>query len=149
DLRRARQSGGGRRGPPRRHRPRGESPVDRRRRRFPQGAARGRERQERAAARASRRQHHLPRAEAAGLSRRSAVTLSIARAVAAPAIGWAALPGYERWVALDRTVVEKFSGRPWAVPSRVYAEPFVVYPGMQLATDDLLRRLHRVGYRDV
>ncbi len=83
------------------------------------------------------------------MSRRFALSLSIAAVVVAAAIGWGALLGYERWVALDRTVVDKFSGRPWAVPSRVYAAPLVVYPGTQLGADDLLRRLHRVGYRDV
>jgi penicillin-binding protein 1B len=83
------------------------------------------------------------------LIRRAVLVRAIAIAVSVVAIAWGVLAGYPRYRALEHTVVEKFSGRPWAVPARVYAEPFVLYPGMPLAASDLMERLRRLGYREV
>ncbi len=79
--------------------------------------------------------------------RRAAAAIAITVTVLAVAAG--AVTAYPRYRALERTVVEKFSGRPWAVPARVYADSFVVYPGMRLTATDLLARLRRLGYREV
>lgn len=83
------------------------------------------------------------------MSRRRAATRAVVIAVAAVAIAWGSVVAYGRYAALDRTVVDKFSGRPWAVPARVYAEPFALYPGMRLPPGSLLARLRRLGYREV
>ncbi len=82
------------------------------------------------------------------MSRRRAV-VAIAITVTVVAVAAGIVAAYPRYRALERTVVETFSGRPWAVPARVYADSFVVYPGMRLTAPDLLARLRRLGYREV
>jgi penicillin-binding protein 1B len=57
------------------------------------------------------------------------------------------------WVAgwllgLDRIVVSRFEGRRFSVPSRVYAAPIVVYPGVDWQRLDLAGWLARMGYRE-
>lgn len=57
------------------------------------------------------------------------------------------------WVAgwlldLDRRVVSRFEGRRFAVPSRVYAAPIVIYPGVDWQRLDLAGWLARMGYRE-
>jgi len=57
------------------------------------------------------------------------------------------------WVAgrlfeLDRTVVSRFEGRRFALPSRVYAAPIVIYPGVDWQRLDLSGWLARMGYRE-
>lgn len=57
------------------------------------------------------------------------------------------------WVAgwlleLDRTVVSRFEGRRFSVPSRVYAAPMVIYPGVDWQRLDLGGWLVRMGYRE-
>ena len=49
---------------------------------------------------------------------------------------------------LDRIVVSRFEGRRFAVPSRVYAAPMVVYPGVDWQRLDLAGWLRRMGYRE-
>ncbi len=53
------------------------------------------------------------------------------------------------WRVLERVVAEKFSHYPWALPSRVYSAPLVVYPGMDLRRIGFFERLGRLGYRRV
>ncbi len=48
---------------------------------------------------------------------------------------------------LDTVVVEKFSGRRWDFPSRIYGEPFLIYPGLDLAAAGIDDRLRRLAYR--
>ncbi len=50
---------------------------------------------------------------------------------------------------LDATVVEKFNGRRWAFPSRVYSDTFLIYPGLDLAAAGLFERLQRLNYREL
>ena len=50
--------------------------------------------------------------------------------------------------ALDRTVVSRFEGRRFSVPSRVYAAPIVIYPGVDWQRLDLSGWLARMGYRE-
>ena len=80
------------------------------------------------------------------MSRRRAV-VAIAIAIMAVAVVAGVVTAYPRYRTLERTVVDKFSGRLWDVPARVYADSFVVYPGMRLTAADLLARLRRLGYR--
>lgn len=51
-------------------------------------------------------------------------------------------------IGLDRTVVARFEGRRFAVPSRVYASPIVIYPGADWQRLDLQGWLLRMGYRE-
>lgn len=48
---------------------------------------------------------------------------------------------------LDRKVVSRFEGRRFSVPSRVYAAPIVIYPGVDWQRLDLGGWLARMGYR--
>jgi len=49
---------------------------------------------------------------------------------------------------LDQIVVSRFEGRRFAVPSRVYAAPVVLYPGVDWQQLDLAGWLSRMGYRE-
>ncbi|CAN0029111.1 unnamed protein product, partial [Discosporangium mesarthrocarpum] len=49
---------------------------------------------------------------------------------------------------LDRIVVDRFEGRRFSVPSRVYAAPIVIYPGADWQRLDLAGWLTRMGYRE-
>jgi penicillin-binding protein 1B len=51
-------------------------------------------------------------------------------------------------IELDRTVVSRFEGRRFSVPSRVYAAPIVIYPGVDWQRLDLAGWLARMGYRE-
>lgn len=50
---------------------------------------------------------------------------------------------------LDAVVQEKFSGKRWAVPAKVFARPLELYAGQQLSRDDFLAELTALGYRSV
>lgn len=52
-------------------------------------------------------------------------------------------------VSLDRVLVEKFSGRRWDFPSKIYSDSTLLYPGVNLRALGLERRLERLGYREV
>ena len=57
------------------------------------------------------------------------------------------------WVAgwlldLDHMVASRFEGRRFSVPSRVYAAPTVIYPGVDWQRLDLAGWLARMGYRE-
>lgn len=57
--------------------------------------------------------------------------------------------GLSSWILeLDRIVVDRFEGRTFAVPSKVYSAPLVVYPGLDWQRIDLAGWLLRLGYRD-
>ena len=49
---------------------------------------------------------------------------------------------------LDRVVRSRFEGQRFAVPSRVYAAPTVIYPGADWQRLDLAGWLRRMGYRE-
>jgi penicillin-binding protein 1B len=51
-------------------------------------------------------------------------------------------------IELDRIVVSRFEGRRFSVPSRVYAAPIVIYPGVDWQRLDLAGWLARMGYRE-
>jgi len=50
---------------------------------------------------------------------------------------------------LTSTITERFSGKKWDVPSRVYSDTSQIYPGLNIASIDLIERLDRLGYRHV
>lgn len=50
-------------------------------------------------------------------------------------------------VYLDAVVQEKFSGKRWTVPAKVYARPLEVFAGLKLTQKDFLRELEALGYR--
>ena len=50
-------------------------------------------------------------------------------------------------VYLAAIVQEKFSGKRWAVPAKVFARPLELYAGRPLSRDDFLTELKALGYR--
>lgn len=50
---------------------------------------------------------------------------------------------------LDVQVREKFNGKKWAIPARVYAEPLTLYEGLRLSQADLVSELQAIGYEQV
>ena len=62
-------------------------------------------------------------------------------------VGLVILAGFA--VYLDAVVQEKFSGKRWTVPAKVYARPLELFVGQKLAKDDFLRELDALGYRQV
>jgi penicillin-binding protein 1B len=71
-----------------------------------------------------------------------------------PLLGWALKLGLVGLVVLagfaiylDAVVQEKFSGKRWTVPAKVYARPLELFVGQKLAKADLLTELDALGYR--
>ncbi|QLC73798.1 penicillin-binding protein 1B [Pseudomonas sp. LPB0260] len=60
-------------------------------------------------------------------------------------VGLVILAGFA--VYLDAVVQEKFSGKRWTVPAKVYARPLELFVGQKLAKDDFLKELDALGYR--
>jgi len=50
---------------------------------------------------------------------------------------------------LDAQIREKFEGKKWSVPAKVYARPLELYAGLALSIDDLKIELKGLGYRFV
>lgn len=48
---------------------------------------------------------------------------------------------------LDAVVQEKFTGKRWAVPAKVFARPLELFAGQKLSRDDFLTELSALGYR--
>ena len=48
---------------------------------------------------------------------------------------------------LDAVVQEKFSGKRWTVPAKVYARPLELFVGQKLTKTDFLTELDALGYR--
>ena len=54
------------------------------------------------------------------------------------------------WVLiLDVQLRDKFDGRKWALPARVYAQPLELYQGLHLSPEELIAELQALGYRPV
>jgi penicillin-binding protein 1B len=71
-----------------------------------------------------------------------------------PWLGWAIKLGLVGLVVLavfavylDAVVQEKFSGKRWTVPAKVYARPLELFVGQKLAKDDFIKELDALGYR--
>ncbi|WP_417539816.1 penicillin-binding protein 1B [Marinobacter sp.] len=63
---------------------------------------------------------------------------------AALLVGVALLAGVA--VYLDSVVQEKFSGKRWTVPAKVYARPLELFEGQTLKLEDLVTELEALGY---
>jgi len=60
-------------------------------------------------------------------------------------VGLVVLAGFA--IYLDAVVQEKFSGKRWTVPAKVYARPLELFVGQQLTKTDFLTELDALGYR--
>ncbi|WLI39273.1 penicillin-binding protein 1B [Pseudomonas hefeiensis] len=60
-------------------------------------------------------------------------------------VGLVVLAGFA--VYLDAVVQEKFSGKRWTIPAKVYARPLELFVGQKLSRDDFLTELDALGYR--
>ena len=59
-------------------------------------------------------------------------------------IGAVALAAY--FVVLERRVTAKWEGRKWNVPSRIYSDAYLLFPGRPFGGNDFEARLQRLGY---
>jgi len=57
--------------------------------------------------------------------------------------------GWQFYSELEREVVARFSGHQWEVPSKLYAEATLLYPGIDISEIDLFDRLAHLDYRSV
>ncbi|MCO7612080.1 MULTISPECIES: penicillin-binding protein 1B [Pseudomonas] len=60
-------------------------------------------------------------------------------------VGLVVLAGFA--VYLDAVVQEKFSGKRWTIPAKVYARPLELFVGQKLSKEDFLTELDALGYR--
>src|SRR5215813_8153330 len=60
---------------------------------------------------------------------------------------WAGMLGWQFYGELEREVVARFSGHQWEVPSKIYAEATLLYPGVAIAELGLFDRLAHLDYR--
>ncbi len=60
-------------------------------------------------------------------------------------VGLVVLAGFA--VYLDAVVQEKFSGKRWTIPAKVYARPLELFAGQKLSKEDFLTELDALGYR--
>ena len=60
-------------------------------------------------------------------------------------VGLVVLAGFA--VYLDAIVQEKFSGKRWTIPAKVYARPLELFTGQKLSKEDFLTELDALGYR--
>jgi len=60
-------------------------------------------------------------------------------------VGVVILAGFA--IYLDAVVQEKFSGKRWTIPAKVYARPLELFVGQKLSRDDFLIELDALGYR--
>src|SRR5581483_4618467 len=47
---------------------------------------------------------------------------------------------------LEDTVTEKFEGRKWVFPSKIYSDSYLLYVGAGVRLEDLAEKLRRLGY---
>jgi penicillin-binding protein 1B len=62
---------------------------------------------------------------------------------------FAGILGWRFYRALEHEVVARFSAHHWEVPSKIYARPQLLYPGVDIAEIDLFDLLTRLDYRSV
>ena len=56
---------------------------------------------------------------------------------------------YHRFSRFNRMVLERFQGRLWELPARVYARPLELYPGLPMKPGAFERALGHMGYQKV
>ena len=86
-----------------------------------------------------------PGGRPAGRRLRTLVVIVLVAAV--PLAGIAAYLGTEGYRRLSRVVDEKFAGRRWDFPSRIYSDEFLLYAGLDVDAAGVARRLQRLAYR--
>jgi hypothetical protein len=62
-----------------------------------------------------------------------------------PLLAGSALGGWLVYADIDRTLVEKFEGRRWDFPSKIYADGFAIFPGLYVERPSFYGRLARLG----
>ena len=55
--------------------------------------------------------------------------------------------GWQFYHKLEHEVITRFSDHRWEVPSKIYAHPVLLYPGLSIADVDLFAQLERLDYR--
>ena len=61
----------------------------------------------------------------------------------------ATIVGWRFYRELESEVVTRFSSHQWEVPSKIYAEPLLLYPGVEVGAVKLFAHLARLDYRPV
>lgn len=74
-----------------------------------------------------------------------AVSLLVRLGLKLGIVGLVVLAGFA--IYLDAIVQEKFSGKRWMIPAKVYARPLELFVGQKLSKDDFLIELDALGYR--
>ena len=64
-------------------------------------------------------------------------------------LGTASVLGWQFYHKLEHEVVRRFSDYRWAVPSKVYARPLLLYPGLNIEEVALFDQLARLDYQQV
>lgn len=54
---------------------------------------------------------------------------------------------YRYLAEMKQTVQSKFNGRLWNLPSKIYSDSFLLYPGLSLSAVSLTQKLMKIGYR--
>jgi penicillin-binding protein 1B len=49
----------------------------------------------------------------------------------------------------EKTVSEKFEGKKWRLPSKIYSDSYLLYVGISLRPEELKEKLRRLGYHEV
>jgi penicillin-binding protein 1B len=49
----------------------------------------------------------------------------------------------------EKTVTEKFEGKKWRLPSKIYSDSYLLYIGISLRPEELREKLRRLGYHEV
>jgi len=75
--------------------------------------------------------------------------LSISLLAVPPVMAGVALAGWLVYQSIESTLVEKFGGQRWDFPSKLYADAYPLFPGLDTDEDGFTRRLERRGYRPV
>jgi penicillin-binding protein 1B len=73
------------------------------------------------------------------------ITLAIVLFVVPPVVYYC----YSYYQSLENEVVTRFSGKRWDIPSQIYSDSLVVYPGANLRDDGFFQRLARLNYRQL
>src|SRR5258707_1208167 len=53
---------------------------------------------------------------------------------------------YSYYQSLENEVVTRFSGKRWDIPSRIFSDSLLVYPGQNLKEVGLFQRMARLNY---
>jgi len=64
-------------------------------------------------------------------------------------LGTASVLGWQFYHKLEDAAVTRFSDHRWAVPSKVYAHPLLLYPGLNVEEAALFDHLTRLDYQPV